>query len=102
MAETYVENPLKHGVSTKVWSNHEGGSVRNEKYSSPKATEPQAADSSQPQEPRARASKVEYKTVDEIWDNATSKYKIVESSTVPSEVDAYDEYIFVVRIHIGN
>ncbi|OCL12971.1 P-loop containing nucleoside triphosphate hydrolase protein [Glonium stellatum] len=34
------------------------------------------------------------------WDNATSKYKIVESSTVPSEVDAYDEYIFVVRIRI--
>lgn len=39
----------------------------------PKATEPQAADSSQPQEPRARASKVEYKTVDEMYVPAKPK-----------------------------
>ena len=67
---------------------------------------------------RARASKVEFKTVNGgvgllrsvslrklrllpcSWNEKEYKYKIVES-TPSGEVDYLDEYIFVVRVRIG-
>ncbi|EED23200.1 hypothetical protein TSTA_066470 [Talaromyces stipitatus ATCC 10500] len=45
---------------------------------------------------RIRASKVEYKTVNEVWDSAKYEYKIINSTPVP-DVDELDEYIFVIR-----
>jgi len=67
---------------------------------------------------RARASKVEFKTVNEVyvpcevqtqklrllprsWDEKEYKYKVVESTTPSGEVDELDEYIFVLRVRIG-
>ncbi|KAF2817568.1 P-loop containing nucleoside triphosphate hydrolase protein [Mytilinidion resinicola] len=47
-------------------------------------------------QPRIRASKVEFKLVNEIWDRAKCKYKIVETSE-SSEDDEYEEYLFIVR-----
>ncbi|KAL9127577.1 MAG: hypothetical protein Q9217_003574 [Psora testacea] len=47
------------------------------------------------EKPRIRASKLEYKLVDE--DNGTSKYKIVNLAAPPEEVTDLDEYMFVVR-----
>ncbi|EED22347.1 hypothetical protein TSTA_095960 [Talaromyces stipitatus ATCC 10500] len=43
-----------------------------------------------------RTSKVEYKTVNEVWDSAKYEYKIVNSTPVP-DVHELDEYIFVIR-----
>ncbi|EED11723.1 conserved hypothetical protein [Talaromyces stipitatus ATCC 10500] len=45
---------------------------------------------------RIRASKVGYKTVNEVWDSAKYEYKIINSAPVP-DVDELDEYIFVIR-----
>ena len=60
---------------------------------------------------RVRASKVEYKTVNEVyvdknvswtlltayrWDSAKYEYKTVDSTPVP-DIDELDEYIFVIR-----
>lgn len=84
----------------------------------PQAAECQAAEHAQPEEARARASRLEFKTVDEMyvpgevqaqpvkltlysWDARAYKYKIVESSTPTSEMDGLDEYIFVDRTRIG-
>jgi len=68
--------------------------------------------------PRARASKVEFKRVNEVyvpcevqaqklrslprsWNETEYKYKVVESTTPSGEVDELDEYIFVLRMRIG-
>lgn len=61
---------------------------------------PAAAENSQPEEAKARASRLEYKAVDEVWDDTASKYKIVESSTPTPKADKFDEYIFVARMRI--
>uniref|UniRef100_A0A093VE36 Putative AAA family ATPase y4kL n=1 Tax=Talaromyces marneffei PM1 TaxID=1077442 RepID=A0A093VE36_TALMA len=45
---------------------------------------------------RIRASKAEYKTVNEVWDSAKYEYKVIHSAPVP-DVDELDEYIFVIR-----
>uniref|UniRef100_A0A093UT74 Uncharacterized protein n=1 Tax=Talaromyces marneffei PM1 TaxID=1077442 RepID=A0A093UT74_TALMA len=45
---------------------------------------------------RIRASKAEYKTVNEVWDSAKYEYKIINSAPVP-DVNELDEYIFVIR-----
>ncbi|KAL8800740.1 MAG: hypothetical protein Q9182_004945 [Xanthomendoza sp. 2 TL-2023] len=45
------------------------------------------------EKPKIRASKLEYKLIDEV----TSKYKIVDSAALPEEVTDLDEYMFVVR-----
>ncbi|RYP02127.1 hypothetical protein DL764_005962 [Monosporascus ibericus] len=46
-------------------------------------------------EPKAgRASRLEFKRVDEVWDERTYKYQIVESEP---EVDDLDKYVFIVR-----
>ena len=67
---------------------------------------------------RARASKPEFKTVNESyvpwqaqvqklrllprsWNEKEYKYKIVEPPTPSGEVDELDEYVFVVRVRIG-
>ncbi|KAL8870950.1 MAG: hypothetical protein Q9198_007513 [Flavoplaca austrocitrina] len=47
--------------------------------------------------PKIRASKLEYKLIDEVWDDGTSKYKIVDSAALPEMVTDLDEYVFVVR-----
>ncbi|KAL9004824.1 MAG: hypothetical protein Q9188_002368 [Gyalolechia gomerana] len=47
----------------------------------------------------ARASRLEYKTVDEHWNDKTSRYETVES-TPAGEVDGLDKYIFVARARI--
>ncbi|OCK73251.1 hypothetical protein K432DRAFT_313292, partial [Lepidopterella palustris CBS 459.81] len=47
-------------------------------------------------QPRIRASKIEFKLVNEIWDKANYKYIVVETPE-PSEDDEYEEYLFIVR-----
>ncbi|KEY64860.1 hypothetical protein S7711_03857 [Stachybotrys chartarum IBT 7711] len=42
-----------------------------------------------------KASKLEYKLVDEIWDEKAGQYKVVES--IASKLDKLDELLFVVR-----
>ncbi|KAH8759552.1 hypothetical protein F5882DRAFT_453760 [Hyaloscypha sp. PMI_1271] len=58
---------------------------------------PAAADKSGPEEAPARASKLEFKAVNEVWDAKAFKYKIVESIAPPDEENELDQYIFVVR-----
>ncbi|KAL8671532.1 MAG: hypothetical protein Q9168_003977 [Polycauliona sp. 1 TL-2023] len=53
------------------------------------------------EKPKTRASKLEYKLVDEVWDTITSKYKIVDSSALPEAVTDLDEHVFVVRARTG-
>ncbi|OJD12102.1 hypothetical protein AJ78_07251 [Emergomyces pasteurianus Ep9510] len=48
---------------------------------------------------RVRASKVEYKTVEEVWDEKNYRYKIKDSLELPM-VTELDEYVFVVRLRI--
>ncbi|KAL2058743.1 hypothetical protein ABVK25_000034 [Lepraria finkii] len=55
----------------------------------------------QPAESRARASRLEYKTIDERWNEKTGRYETVESSP-PGEVEGLDEYVFVARAWIDN
>jgi len=68
---------------------------------------------------RARASKLKFKTVNEMycqlrstsskklrlphrsWDKKAYKYKIVEPTAPSGEVDELDEHIFVVQVRIG-
>lgn len=47
-----------------------------------------------------RASRLEFKTVDEIWDLKTSQYNIVESSKEFEDSES-DQYVFVVRVQSG-
>ncbi|KAK3167061.1 hypothetical protein OEA41_010186 [Lepraria neglecta] len=44
-----------------------------------------------------RASKLEFKTVNEIWDAKTYKYKIAESSKPSDELADLDQYVSIVR-----
>lgn len=73
------------------------------------------------EKPRIRASKLEYKTVNEMyarqaqkhcvwhangpfplsWDKDAYKHKIVESFETESEVDEYEEYLFIIRRQFG-
>ncbi|KAK3370958.1 P-loop containing nucleoside triphosphate hydrolase protein [Lasiosphaeria ovina] len=48
--------------------------------------------------PAERASKLEYKRVDETWNEQSGKYKIAESSG--SDSNELDQYLFVVRDRI--
>ncbi|KAH8772429.1 hypothetical protein F5882DRAFT_505893 [Hyaloscypha sp. PMI_1271] len=52
------------------------------------------------EEPKARASTLEFKKVNEVWDKKEYKYKVVELLTLPDEVNELDHYIFVVRTRI--
>ncbi|KAI9770678.1 MAG: hypothetical protein M1839_003062 [Geoglossum umbratile] len=48
--------------------------------------------------PKARASKLEFKMVNEAWSNSAYKYIIAESQECPTkEDDKWVEYIFVIR-----
>ncbi|KAI4176460.1 MAG: hypothetical protein LQ343_000996 [Gyalolechia ehrenbergii] len=47
----------------------------------------------------ARASRLEYKTVDERWNDKISRYETMES-TPAGEVDGLDEYDFIARARI--
>ncbi|ELR02017.1 hypothetical protein VC83_01459 [Pseudogymnoascus destructans] len=58
---------------------------------------PAAADKVEAEDPPARASKLEFKTVNEVWDAKTYKYKVVESVTRTGEADELNQYVFVVR-----
>lgn len=67
--------------------------------------------------PKIRASKQEYKLVDEVyvpcfmvtivltlplsWDAGVSKYKAVDSAVLPEAVTDMDEYVFIIRARIG-
>ncbi|KAM5475665.1 hypothetical protein MauCBS54593_001357 [Microsporum audouinii] len=53
----------------------------------------------QPSKPRVRASKPEYGTVEEVWNEKKYKYKISVTTEAP-EVSELDEYVFVVRSRI--
>lgn len=70
------------------------------------------------EEPKARASTLEFKKVNEVyvyaglqstlselilysWDKKEYKYNVVESLTPPDELTELDHYIFVVRTRIG-
>ncbi|KAK3167986.1 hypothetical protein OEA41_004432 [Lepraria neglecta] len=46
---------------------------------------------------KTRASKLEFKTVNEIWDAKTYEYKITESSKPSEELTDLDQYVFVVH-----
>ncbi|KAI6709035.1 AAA family ATPase [Diplocarpon mali] len=61
---------------------------------------PASIDKGKSEEPPARASKLEFKTVNEVWDTKAYKYKIVESITLLDEENELDRYIFVVRTRI--
>ncbi|KAI9715641.1 MAG: hypothetical protein M1812_005793 [Candelaria pacifica] len=63
----------------------------------PEAAKPEAIEHVAAEKRKTRASKLEYKLVDEVWDDSTSKYRIVNSVALPEEVTDLDEYIFVVR-----
>ncbi|OWP06252.1 hypothetical protein B2J93_2490 [Marssonina coronariae] len=58
---------------------------------------PASIDKGKSEEPPARASKLEFKTVNEVFEY---KYKIVESITLLDEENELDRYIFVVRTRI--
>ncbi|KMU73626.1 hypothetical protein CISG_10211 [Coccidioides immitis RMSCC 3703] len=49
---------------------------------------------------RIRASRMDYKTVVEVWDKKALKYKIAESIVDDSKLDNLDKYMFVIREHI--
>jgi len=73
------------------------------------------------EKPRIRTSKLEYKTVNEMyvrqaqkhcvwhangplplsWDKDAYKHKLVESFETESEVDEYEEYLFIIRRQFG-
>ncbi|KAI9726527.1 MAG: hypothetical protein M1835_003773, partial [Candelina submexicana] len=50
--------------------------------------------------PRAKASKLEFKVVNELWDEKAYKYKVVDSTVPSGEVEELDEYVFVIRVRI--
>ncbi|KAH8757124.1 P-loop containing nucleoside triphosphate hydrolase protein [Hyaloscypha finlandica] len=52
------------------------------------------------EEPKARASILEFKKVNEVWDKKEYKYKVVELLTPPDKVNELDHYIFIVRTRI--
>ncbi|KAK3169608.1 hypothetical protein OEA41_008992 [Lepraria neglecta] len=52
------------------------------------------------QQVAARASKLEFKTVSEIWDSKIYEYKIAESIKPSDAVADLDQYVFVVRQRI--
>ncbi|KAI9841976.1 MAG: hypothetical protein M1837_007542 [Sclerophora amabilis] len=45
---------------------------------------------------RKRASKLEYKRVDELWDSAIHNYKLT-ATAADEDADEYDQYIFTVK-----
>lgn len=51
--------------------------------------------------PRIRASKLEYKTVNQIWDRKSYGHKLVEQLDRTDDEDVYEEYIFVERRKYG-
>ncbi|PVH68579.1 hypothetical protein DL98DRAFT_381034, partial [Cadophora sp. DSE1049] len=51
-------------------------------------------------EPKARASTLDFKKVNEIWDKKQYKYKVVESLTPADEANELDQYIFVARTRL--
>ncbi|KAH7374066.1 hypothetical protein BKA64DRAFT_586823 [Cadophora sp. MPI-SDFR-AT-0126] len=50
--------------------------------------------------PTARASRLEFKTVNEVWDKNACKYSIEESPKSVDEATELDQYVFVVRARI--
>ncbi|OAF59670.1 hypothetical protein VC83_03769 [Pseudogymnoascus destructans] len=58
---------------------------------------PAAANDVEAKDPPARASKLEFKAVNEVWDAKAYKYKVVESVTPTDEADELNQYVFVVR-----
>ncbi|KFZ19606.1 hypothetical protein V502_03529 [Pseudogymnoascus sp. VKM F-4520 (FW-2644)] len=58
---------------------------------------PVAADEVKAEDPLARASKLGFKAINEVWDAKAYKYKIVESVTPTDKADELNQYVFVVR-----
>ncbi|KAI1932539.1 hypothetical protein LOZ66_006834 [Ophidiomyces ophidiicola] len=70
------------------------------KYRGNEPTDPSEKD--EEKKKRIRASRMDYKTVVEVWDKKASKYKIAESIVDDSNLDDLDEYVFVIREHIDS
>jgi hypothetical protein len=51
-------------------------------------------------EPKARASRLEFKTINEVWDEKAYKYTIEELPKLVDEANKLDQYVFVVRARI--
>lgn len=51
--------------------------------------------------PKARASTLEFKEVNEVWDKKEYRYKVVESLVLADEVNELDHYVFVARTRLG-
>ena len=61
-----------------------------------------ATASDKPREARVRASKVEYRKLDELWSKNKHDFYLAESSPSPSGLfDEWEEYIFIVRKKFG-
>ncbi|KKZ66022.1 hypothetical protein EMCG_08221 [[Emmonsia] crescens] len=65
-------------------------------------TKPEKITNKERSEGRARASKLEYKEVYEVWDKENSKYKIVDPAREDKALDDLDHYIFVVRERVSD
>ncbi|KAF8850015.1 P-loop containing nucleoside triphosphate hydrolase protein [Acephala macrosclerotiorum] len=61
---------------------------------------PPAKPSGESVQPKARASKLEFKTVNEVWDEKAYKYTIEESPKSVNEANELNQYVFVVRARI--
>ena len=49
----------------------------------------------------AKCKATKLKSLPYSWNENEYKYKVVESATPSGEVDELDEYIFVLRVRIG-
>ncbi|KAE8440392.1 hypothetical protein EG329_008168 [Mollisiaceae sp. DMI_Dod_QoI] len=58
---------------------------------------PIATGDKQPEDVAAEASRLEFKTVDELWDGKAHTYAIVESLKPVGQVNGLDLYVFIVR-----
>ncbi|KAF2184285.1 hypothetical protein K469DRAFT_688770 [Zopfia rhizophila CBS 207.26] len=76
------------------------GKALPEPASYPETPEGPAKDDLKPEETKARASKLAYKKVDEVWDEKAYKYKIAEPVAPTGEVNELELYVFVVRVRV--
>ncbi|KAN0106673.1 hypothetical protein V8E51_009549 [Hyaloscypha variabilis] len=60
---------------------------------------PAAENRVEPEKPKARASTLEFKEVNEVWDRKEYKYKLVESMILPNEVNELNHYVFKISLY---
>ncbi|KAF4628864.1 hypothetical protein G7Y89_g9286 [Cudoniella acicularis] len=61
---------------------------------------PAAAKKVESKESLARASKLDFKAVNEVWDDKAYKYTIEESPKSVNKANELDQYVFVIRARI--